>query len=49
MKQLQEMSGLLCIDGFGEGMRMNSWQTVFVFLPERSRWIIQRKNMQSQM
>lgn len=29
--------------------RMNSWQTVFVFLPERSRWIIQRRNMHSQM
>ena len=29
--------------------RMNSWQTVFVFLPERSRWIIQRRNMHSEM
>ena len=28
---------------------MNSWQTVFVFLPERSRWIIPRKNMHSQI
>mgnify|MGYP001071019439 CR=1 FL=1 len=29
--------------------RTNSWQTVSVFLPERSRWIIPRKNMHSQM
>lgn len=48
LRQIRHLT-VLMVSVRGCEWRMNSWQTVFVFLPERSRWIIPRKNMHSQI